>query len=112
MKTNNKPLELQQFPENMDKILLNKKNLKSCLLSGLYEEHLEVNSVQRTFITYLTEGLEYNQRSIVLAPPSNTNVMIYLELSGWKAFADKHKIFLHMLVPLNQVWNYDGSDAG
>lgn len=105
-------LEVKKFPLHMSEIPIDKTDLKKCLMTGLYEESVDVNGVNRKFYTYLTPGLSYNKRCIVLAPSSDIGkVEEYLENSFWIQFAEKEQIFLCILQPQNHKWNMDGNDA-
>ena len=100
-----------RFPQNVGDLEVDRTEQKCCLFSGLFEEELELNGVTRKFYTYLTPGLLYNQRCLVVAPPDHVDTLDYLEASGWMALADREKIFLHVLTPLEGSWVLDGSDA-
>lgn len=105
-------LEVKKFPLHMSEIPIDKTDLKKCLVTGIYEESVEVNGASRKFYTYLTPGLSYNQRCIVLAPPSDLGrVEEYLESSIWMQFAAQEQIFLCILKPQDHKWNMDGTDA-
>jgi poly(3-hydroxybutyrate) depolymerase len=104
-------MEVKRFPANMSEISIDRQNLRKCLVSGLYVENVEMNGVQRHFYTYLTPGLTYDQRCIIVAPPSEMTAAEYLEQSPWKTIADKEKLFLHILEPLDHAWCMDGTDA-
>lgn len=104
-------LEAKLFPKDMGVYEVNKNNVKECLLSGLFEESVKVGEGTRTFYTYLAPGLTYNQPCLVIAPPAGTSVPDWLQNSFWPAFADDHKIFLHVLIPENGEWDMSGTDA-
>lgn len=104
-------LELKKFPEKMSELAIDRAEMKKCLVSGLFEEETEINGAKRRFFMYLTPGLSYNQRCIILAPPSEISVEAYLENSFWLQFAAEEQIFLCILEPENGSWNLDGSDA-
>lgn len=102
---------VNRFPQDVGNLEVDRKEQKRCLFSGLFEEELELNGVTRKFYTYLTPGLLYNQRCLIVAPPDHVDTLDYLEASGWMALADREKIFLHLLSPLDGGWMLDGSDA-
>lgn len=104
-------MEVKHFPEDMGSIAVNPQAVRSCLVSGLFEEHVEVNGVRRRFFTYLKPGLAYNQRCLILVPDDGEPVLDYLERSFWLDFAKRENIFLHVLVPEEGGWRTDGSDA-
>ena len=87
-------MEIKSFPKDMSALELDKGELKRCLLSGLFEEEVEINGEKRGFYTYLTPGLTYDQRCVVVAPPDGVPIPEYLGNSFWTEFADKHRIFL------------------
>ena len=84
---------------------------RRCLVNGLFEESVEVNGKIRTFYTYITEGLVYNQPCVVVAAPDTESATDYLEHSPWLDFADRHHVFLHVLVSGPGGWSLDGDDA-
>ena len=84
---------------------------RRCLVNGLFEESVEVNGKIRTFYTYITEGLVYNQPCVVVAAPDTESATDYLEHSPWLDFADRHQVFLHVLESGEDGWNLDGTDA-
>ena len=84
---------------------------RRCLVNGLFEESVEVNGKIRTFYTYITEGLVYNQPCVVVVAPDSESVSDYLEHSPWLDFADRHHVFLHVLVSGPGGWSPDGDDA-
>ena len=104
-------LEVKHFPKDMSVYEVNKANVKECLLSGLFEETVKVGEAARTFYTYLAPGLVYNQPCLVIAPPTGAPALEWLEKSFWMAFAEDHKIFLHVLIPESDAWDLTGKDA-
>ena len=60
-----------------------------------------VGGEKMSFITYLTENLEYDSNCLVVAPPSDCDALDFLEHSGIKDFTDRNKIFLHILKPFS-----------
>ena len=103
-------LEIKTFPQDMSVFEVNPKNLRECLVSGLFKETVNADGKERVFYTYLTPGLTYNQSCLIVAPPDDVPVEEYLENSFWLEFARKEKIFIHFLKPEGR-WNPDGSDA-
>ncbi len=104
-------MEIRSFPQDMGSLELDRHELRRCLISGLYEEAVECNGEKRSFYTYLAPGLTYNQRCLIVAPPDDQPVLSWLEAGFWTDFADRHQIFLHVLVPRDGGWQTDGSDA-
>ena len=104
-------MEIKSFPKDMSALELDRGELKRCLVSGLFEEEVELGGEKRRFYTYLTPGLTYDQRCLMVAPPDGVSIPEYIENSFWTEFADKHKIFLHVLAPKADGWHTDGSDA-
>lgn len=104
-------MDVKQFAADMSSFEVNRENPRACFQSGLFEETLEVGGVARKFYTYLKPGLVYNQRCLIVVPDDNVPVLEYLENSFWLDFADKEDIFLHILVPQENGWQLDGSDA-
>ena len=103
-------LKIQRFPEDMSGFPIPKKDFDRCLLSGLFEESVDVDGTKRNYYTYITEGLPYDSRCVVIAPPDDEDPVDFLLHSGLKDFADHERVFLHLLLPRGR-WNFDGSDA-
>lgn len=53
-------LEAKAFPQNMGEIEIDSSDMKRCLVSGLFLEHVDMGGVTRNFYTYLTPGLAYD----------------------------------------------------
>lgn len=104
-------LEVKQFPLDMSVFEVDRTDAKRCLLSGLFEEGVEVDGVIRRFYTYLKPGLCYNQPCLVVAPPEGVSVPEYLEDSFWVRFAHRHDLFLHILSPEGESWDLEGGDG-
>ena len=104
------PLQIRRFPEDMSGFSIPKKDFDRCLLCGLFEETVSVNGAERNFYTYIAEGLPYDSRCLVVAPPDDEDAADFLVSSGLKDFADRELVFLHLLVPRGR-WNFDGADA-
>lgn len=104
-------ITINRFPKKMDQYPVDKTNLRKCLVSGLFEEQIEINGCLRCFYTYLTPGLEYDSKCLVVVPPADIDIQEYLQNSPWISFAETKKIFLHILKSADGTWSYDGSDA-
>ena len=104
-------LEVKTFPKDMSELEVDHTEPRRCLVSGLFEEPVEVNGQTRTFYTYIHPDLVYNQPCLVVAPPDGMPVLDYLEQGPWLAFAKEHNIFLHVLIPGPGGWDLDGADA-
>ena len=104
-------LEAKTFPKDMSVLDVDHNEPRKCLVNGLFKESVEVNGKIRTFYTYITEGLVYNQPCVVVAAPDSESVSDYLEHSPWLDFADRHQVFLHVLESGEDGWNLDGTDA-
>ena len=104
-------LPIRHFPADMSVFAPPARNFDRCFLSGLFEETVEADGERRSFYTYIAEGLPYDSPCLVIAPPDDADPAAFLVSSGLKEFADRERVFLHLLVPLNGAWNFDGSDA-
>lgn len=104
-------LTIKKFPEDRSKVSIDKGNLNRCLFTGLYEEKVEVNGISRSFYTYLIPNLEYDRNCVIIVPPAEYSVERFLEEGFWVQFAEREKVFLHILCPENNKWNEDGTDA-
>ncbi len=104
-------LEVKIFPQDMSVFEVDHSEPRKCLIDGLFEESVEVNGKTRTFYTYITKGLAYNQPCVVVAAPDDVDTLDYLSNSPWIDFADRHLVFLHVLKTPEGGWKLDGSDA-
>ena len=104
-------MSVKKFPEDMEQFTVDPSNMKKCLVHGFFREEVEVSGIKRTFYTYITEGLLYNQPCLVIVPPEAVLVPEWAETGFWKEFAEKHHVFLYFLEPQNGHWKLDGSDA-
>lgn len=104
-------MEVKYFPKDMSTFEVNRADMKQCFISGLFEESVNLGDKARQFYTYLKPGLRYNSPCVVIAPPASESVLNWLEESCWLAFAEKHDVFLHILVPENGAWEQSGKDA-
>lgn len=103
-------MNIKEFPNDMSSLPIDFSNMKKCLLSGLFRECVEVHGEKRNFYTYLTPGLTYNQPCLIIAPSDDVSVLEFMENGFWERFAEKEKVFLHILEP-NGTWKLDGTDA-
>ena len=104
-------LEIKKFAANMDSYDVDPKCLRKCFQTGLFEETVDVNGTVRKFYTYIKEGLLYNSRCVVVAPPDDVDTLEYIENGPWLAFAEKNDIFLHFMIPGENGWDLSGADA-
>ena len=104
-------LEVKQFPSDMSALELDRTDPKRCLVSGLFEESVNVGDTRRRFYTYIAPGLCSNQPCLVLAPPEDVPVLDFLEQGFWLDFAQEHQIFLHILESEDGKYRLDGTDA-
>ena len=102
--------EIKLFPNDMSALEIDRDNMKKCLVSGLFREEVSTDGGRRSFYTYLTPGLEYNQRCLVIAPPDDVPAEQFIRDGFWEDFARKEQVFLFFLEP-DGKWNFDGSDA-
>lgn len=103
-------LEAKAFPQNMGEIEIDSSDMKRCLVSGLFLEHVDMGGVTRNFYTYLTPGLAYDQPCLMVVPPDDTAVPEFIRHGFWREFAEREQVFLHFLEPEGK-WKLDGSDA-
>jgi len=103
-------LNIKEFPKDMSSFPIDSSNMKKCLVSGLFRETVEVHGKERTFYTYITPGLTYNQPCLIIAPSDGVQILEFMENGFWEKFAEKENVFLYILEP-NGLWNLDGTDA-
>lgn len=104
-------LKIVKFPRDKSSCFIDKTKINQCLFSGLYEENVTVNGTTRKFLTYLAPELEYDHNCLIIVPPADISIEMFLENSFWMDFADKNKVFLHILIPETGHWNENGEDA-
>lgn len=103
-------LELSPIPD-VSRLSVDFAHPNRALFCGCFLEMVTVQGMERTFYTYIPEGLEYCQPCLVVAPPAECEPLSYMETSGFRKFAEKQKVFLHFLIPVHGSWDTDGSDA-
>lgn len=104
-------LEVKTFPKDMSVFEVDRKEPRRCLLSGVFEEPVDVNGISRKFYSFLKPGLCYNQPCLVVAAPGGISGPEFLENSAFMQFADEHDLFLFVAVSEGEHWKLDGSDA-
>lgn len=80
-------------------------------LHGLFLQCWKVNGIDRTMVTYLPEGFCHNNRALIVAPPSNAEPASFLSESGLGELADREKLLVAILKPIDGHWNAIGGDA-
>ena len=59
-------LEVKTFPQDMSTLEVDRTEPRRCLMSGLFEEPVEVGGRTRSFYTYIHPGLVYNQPCVAV----------------------------------------------
>ncbi|SNS66623.1 esterase, PHB depolymerase family [Anaerovirgula multivorans] len=85
--------------------MLNPQNPYEPMLKGLYQDKVTVNGKERSFVTFIPESVTQGDNSIYIAVPSGVDTAKFLETSGWKNIAQKHKLYLFAFEPENQKWD-------
>lgn len=101
----------KQMPEKMQEFSVNPDNLRQVPVAGAFWQNVTVRGKKRRFITYIPENMSHCRPCIVAALPSGESILEYMEKSRLKAFADKKKLFLFVLVPEGDAWDLSGTDA-
>ena len=104
-------LEVKSFPVDMSALEIDRTDTKRCLISGIFEESVQVGDSHRHLYTYIAPGMHNNRPCLVVAPPEQVPVLEYLEKTFWLDFAKKNQVFLHVLIPEGGAYCLDGSDA-
>lgn len=104
-------LTIQPLPAEAAKLPVDFMHPNRTLISGLFREAVAVRGVQRYFLTYIPENLEYCQPCLVAVPPADQEPLAYLEDSGLRQLAEEQQLYLHLLMPDGKSWNLDGTDA-
>lgn len=110
-----KERKIQNFPENMSALPVDFAHPNRTLIHGCFLEKVIVQGMERSFLTYIPENLEYCQPCLVVVPPSREEPLVYMEVSGLRQLADEKQLFLFLLEPecgtAEKAWKTDGSDA-
>jgi poly(3-hydroxybutyrate) depolymerase len=88
---------------------LDPKNAYDPMFKGMYEDRADVKGKKRTFKTYIPESVTQGDNSIYVAVPSGIDTITFLERSGWKAIADKYRLYLFAFEPENRKWNAEAA---
>lgn len=99
---------IETFPELKFMELLkdvNPKDPYKPIFRGLYEDSVTVKGRKRTFKTYIPDSVTQGDNSIYVAVPSGVDTAFFLSSSGWKAIADKYKLYLFAFEPEGKDWN-------
>ena len=103
--------EIKMFPDDMSALEIDRDNMKKCLVSGLFREEVSTDGGRRSFYTYLTPGLEYNQRCLVIAPPDDVPAgTVYPGRISGRILPGRNRYFCSFS-SLTESGNFDGSDA-
>ena len=70
-------MEVKSFPSNLSDIEIDRRNIKGCLFTGLYEETVDVNGKSRKFYTYLKPGLSYVRPCVFVIPDDYQDCRCY-----------------------------------
>jgi poly(3-hydroxybutyrate) depolymerase len=106
--------EAQQLPD-AGNLHVNKKHYYQQILHGYYQFDCVVSkdkNIIRSTKFYIPEGSIYNQPTIIIALPENTNPWKFIVDSGWKDLADHYGLYLVMAEPVNDgTWGDIESEA-
>lgn len=80
-------------------------------LHGLFRQSWKVGDTDRSMVTYLPEGFCHNNRALVVAPPSDADPTAFLDESGLGELADRDKLLIAILEPVDGHWDAAGADA-
>lgn len=73
-------------------------------IHGLFRQSWKVGDILRSMVTYLPEGFCHNNRAIIVAPPANVDPAVFLADSGLGALADRDKLLVCLLEPVDGQW--------
>ena len=104
-------MTIQKMPVSMSAFPVDPADPAKVLLTGLFEETVEVKGEQRRFLTYLAPGLHNNRSAVVAVPPAGDEPVGFLERSGLRELADREQIFVSLLLAENGAWDLGGRDA-
>ena len=82
----------------MDSLVLDREHYYQQVLNGYYEMPCEMkNQKKRRATLYVPENSEFNQPTVLILIPDETEPGAFLETSGWKKAADADKLYLVLL---------------
>ena len=96
--------EAQQLPDAAT-LHVNRTHYYQQVLHGYYQFDCVVSREEgmiRSTKFYIPEGSVYNQPTVILALPENTDPWDFLVTSGWKALSDYYGLYMVMLEPKEQ----------
>jgi len=99
--------EAQQLPDAAT-LHVNRTHYYQQVLHGYYQFDCVVSREEgmiRSTKFYIPEGSVYNQPTVILALPENTDPWDFLVNSGWKALSDYYGLYMVMLEPKeDKIW--------
>lgn len=104
-------LTVCSLPTDVSALPVDFRHPNRTLIHGLFRETVATSDGERTFLTYIPKDLEYCQPCLVVAPPSWKEPLEFLEQSGLRRLAEDRQLFLFLLIPWEDGWRSDGSDA-
>ena len=100
---------LQKLPENPGLYYENidPQNMYRMMLSGFYEQSIQIGNKDINFVVYYPEDLEQSCRALYLIADRQSELTEFCALSGWQAAADKHKF---MIIASKEQFNKEVTD--
>lgn len=86
---------------------INPQEPYASLYRGLIEDFVQVGSLSRRFVTYIPDGTRSAAAAVFVLGENQSTADTLLIDSGWRELADREKIILFLLEPLNGKWNED-----
>ncbi|MDF2523561.1 MAG: hypothetical protein K0R31_1202 [Clostridiales bacterium] len=81
------------------------QNYYASMVKGYFEQSIDMpDKSKRKMKVYVPADITPSQSIVIIAPPNGADSSTFLTESGWKAIADKEKIYLALLEPDNGKW--------
>ena len=91
-------------PPAPDEIPVDLQMPEKSQIHGLFRQSWKVGDTLRSMVTYLPEGFCHNNRAIIAAPPADADPAAFLADSGLGGLADRDKLLVCLLEPVNGRW--------
>ena len=102
---------LWTIPPASDEIPVDLMDLERSQLHGLFRQTWAVSETERSIICYLPDGFCHNNRAVIAVPPSDADPVAFLSGSGLGELADRDKLLVCLLEPIDGHWDASGRDA-
>ena len=98
-------------PPKSDQIPVDLMKPEKSQLHGMFYQEWEIDGKLRRMLTYIPEGFCHNNRCIIAAGPEDIKPEEVLDKYYLGDLADRDKVLVCILEPLDGNWDHDGADA-